>query len=165
MAHATGISAGRKYVLDIRELGPDDSQAYRHLRIEASADPAFASSPAVEAAISDELLKRVLDTSTNGEILGAFDGTRLLGMIGFGRNAETSSGTLFGLFVTPGHRNKGLGRALVRALIRHVTLSTTLSCLELLVDASNDVAIDLYRTEGFEMEEGVASALRMRRPV
>ena len=151
--------------MDIRQLGPDDAHAYRELRIEASGDPAFASNPTVEAAISVDLLKQVLGASTPGEILGAFDNGELLGMVGLGSSEMSERGTLFGLFVTQARRSCGVGRALVRALVSKVSSEPAISSLELLVDASNTAAISLYRTEGFRAEKPDASPLRMSRAV
>jgi ribosomal protein S18 acetylase RimI-like enzyme len=140
-------------ILDIRVLGPDDAPAYRDLRIEASDDPAFASNPQLEAAMPLELLRKVLIASAQGQILGAFDDGMLLGMVGLGRSEATHACTLFGLYVTGCARRHGVGRALVRALLDRARTYADVTSVELSVDSSNDVALSLYKNEGFMVEE------------
>lgn len=126
-------------------------------------DPAFASDPAMEGAISVELLRKALQNPGSGEILGAFEQGSLIGIIGLGRNEVDHTGTLFGLYVVPGLRGSGYGRALVRALIKRASNGRELSTVELLVDISNTIAKALYETEGFAAEaDSGQSTLRMR---
>ena len=148
--------------MDIRQLRPDDASAYRRLRIEASADPDFASDPEVEVATPVELLRMALSNPSSGEILGAFDSRELIGVIGLGKSDMTSDGTVFGLFVVPDARGRGTGRALLRALVDRVSDDDDLRNLELKVRASNTIARRLYETEGFTTSGSEQSVVLMR---
>lgn len=130
------------------------------LRIEASADPAFGSDPAVERAISVELLRQVLASSL---ILGAFEGAQLLGVVGLGESEMTATATLFGLFVTASARARGIGRVLVQAVVRRVDRDSRLEALQLYVDSGNDSAISLYEAEGFDRDGADETSVRMLR--
>lgn len=133
---------------EIRKLVPDDAPDYRHLRIEAAGDPAFGGANAVEAGYPIDLLRRVLETSDDAFILGAFVDADLVGMVGFGFNDVTSAGTLYGLYVKPEFRRQGLARRLLEQLMV-LGRAGGARYVELYVDRHNAAARSLYRAYGF----------------
>jgi ribosomal-protein-alanine N-acetyltransferase len=87
--------------------------------------------------------------------LSARDGNSLIGYAGLGRvGAEAEIHTLA---VDPAHQRRGVGRALLRAVLDHARGATVF--LEVRTD--NESAIQLYRSEGFEV---VGTRRRYYRP-
>jgi ribosomal-protein-alanine N-acetyltransferase len=77
--------------------------------------------------------------------LSARDGNSLIGYAGLSRvGAEAEIHTLV---VDPAHQRRGVGRALLRAVLDHARGATVF--LEVRTD--NESAIQLYRSEGFEV--------------
>jgi [ribosomal protein S18]-alanine N-acetyltransferase len=77
--------------------------------------------------------------------LSAREGDSLIGYVGLarvGREAEVHT-----LAVDPAHQRRGIGRALLRAILDHAEGATVF--LEVRTD--NDSAIRLYRSEGFDV--------------
>ena len=72
--------------------------------------------------------------------------------------------------VAPDHQRRGIGRNLLRALLAHADAHAATTYLEVRTD--NDTAIELYRSEGFEVlgtrrhyyRPSGADAYTMRRP-
>ncbi|HEY2763742.1 MAG TPA: ribosomal protein S18-alanine N-acetyltransferase [Pseudonocardiaceae bacterium] len=77
---------------------------------------------------------RYLAARENGSLIG------YAGLARLGREAEVHT-----LAVDPAHQGRGIGRALLRALLEHATGATVF--LEVRTD--NDSALALYRSEGF----------------
>lgn len=133
----------------IRQLGPDDVEAYRSLRLaRLVTDPdAFGSVHVLEAAMP---LERHAQRLADSRVFGAYDATRLVGMVGLRQDEgpkDAHKGTLWGLYVEPGHRRGGVGGALLstvlqsaRGLVDQVLLS---------VVAQNPQAEQLYVRFGF----------------
>ena len=77
--------------------------------------------------------------------LSAREGNSLIGYAGLARvGAEAEIHTLA---VEPAHQRRGIGRALLRAVLDHARGATVF--LEVRTD--NESAIQLYRSEGFEV--------------
>ena len=103
----------------VRRLGEADVAAYREIRLEAlaRAPEAFGSTLAREQAFAPA---DFLDRLTRGVVLGAFEGTALDGIAGLvvaAGEKERHKGTLFGMYVRPDARGRGVGRALVEAVL------------------------------------------------
>ena len=149
-----------KHDVDIRELRPDDAEAYKQLRIEAAADPSFGIEPEAERTYSVEVLRMGLAQDDGSYVLGAFEQGTLVGMVGFGRGVMDNTGTLFGLYVTDCHRRKSIGLELCADLLaRHPSTSVKLDVL-----ADNAAAIKLYHRLGFRESILSARTLTMIRP-
>lgn len=85
-------------------------------------------------------------------VLGTFDSEHLVGVAGLrpGRREKTAhKATLFGMFVLPTYRGRGLGRALVDAELDHARSSPSLRLVQLTVTDSNVAAVGLYEACGF----------------
>ncbi|PZS37834.1 MAG: ribosomal-protein-alanine N-acetyltransferase [Pseudonocardiales bacterium] len=77
--------------------------------------------------------------------LSARDGGSLIGYVGLARVG--SEAEVHTLAVDPKHQRRGIGRALLRAVLDHAVGATVF--LEVRTD--NDSAIRLYRSEGFDV--------------
>jgi ribosomal-protein-alanine N-acetyltransferase len=77
--------------------------------------------------------------------LSAREGDSLIGYVGLARVG--SEAEVHTLAVDPAHQRRGIGRALLRAILDHAEGATVF--LEVRTD--NDSAIRLYRSEGFDV--------------
>ena len=57
--------------------------------------------------------------------------------------------TLFGMYVVPGERGRGLGRELVVAVLETARTRPGVGVVQLTVSEGNDAALQLYRRAGF----------------
>src|SRR4051812_14151251 len=97
----------------IRPLQKTDAEAFVQLRTEALLDSpfSFGSSPGYDRASADFVHKAVADP--NAAIFGAFQ-PALVGTAGIYRDVSPKTGHhahIWGVYVRPTHRGKGLGRA------------------------------------------------------
>ncbi|MBS0638276.1 MAG: GNAT family N-acetyltransferase [Acetobacteraceae bacterium] len=133
----------------IRSLTQDDVAVFQPLRLEAlRLHP-----EAFGASVEEELMEgsgRMIGAHPS-LTLGAFADGVLIGSAGLQvpvRVKQRHRGNLFGIFVTPAWRGRGVGRAMLEGLLahardaglRHVTLSVT---------SGNAAARALYRHSGF----------------
>jgi ribosomal protein S18 acetylase RimI-like enzyme len=129
----------------IRIAAPSDAPAISNLLYEFNGEalpPAELAERMVQA--------RGLETVFLGELAGTLAGLLVL------RTAPTLSGPddwaeITELYVRPGFRRRGVGRALVQAAIEHGHSSGCLE-LHLLVDPENTGALSLYRAMGFHLD-------------
>lgn len=132
--------------MNVRPLRTTDTGAYRELRAESLLDTplAFSASP------GDDVMQQRLIEPTSGWILfGAFDGERLVGAAGFLRESRRKAAHkahLWGMYVTPSHRQRGIGGMLLEAVVEHAR-ATRVEWLHLGV--STDAARRLYERAGF----------------
>jgi GNAT superfamily N-acetyltransferase len=138
--------------ITIRALGAADAEAYRVLRLTALATSpeAFGSSHEEEAELSlDSFRARVVTTGRN-VIFGAFADNHLVGMAGFAaseRVKKRHKGTLWGVFVMPEWRGRGLGDRLIARVVEHATEHVVV--LQASVVATNQKARQAYARFGF----------------
>ncbi|MGH8450125.1 N-acetyltransferase family protein [Pseudomonas sp.] len=137
----------------IRTLGAGDAEAYRALMLEAyGAYPqAFTSSVAERAAMPLSWWEKRVDSPLD-RLLGGFDGDELAGIVGLAfehREKARHKVTLFGMYVTEAHQQKGLGRQLVEAALDEARRQPGLKVIQLTVTAGNDAAFALYQRCGF----------------
>lgn len=86
--------------------------------------------------------------------IGAFDGDVLVGVAAlfFEESSKLShKATIGSVFVTPGYRQKGIGRALISELLRIVREDKKLKQLNLTVSTTNESALRLYKEMGFKV--------------
>jgi GNAT superfamily N-acetyltransferase len=140
--------------MKVRTLEPDDAPALIVLRREAlsSAPLAFGSSLEDDRGLSLEFVRSSLADVANSAVLGAFEGEALVGMAGIIRLEKTKSrhrAMIWGMFVTPAVRRRGVGSALLGAAIDHARSWPAVVQVQLSVfDAAED-AYQLYRRAGF----------------
>ena len=137
-------------------LQPSDAPRYRALMLEAYelAADAFTSTAEERAAEPEAFwAKRIADPSGLSAAFGAFEGQELIGTVAleFAAKPKTKHKALvIGMYVTPGARSTGAGRALVVAAIEHASAIESLLLLTLTVTEGNAPAINLYRSVGFQ---------------
>lgn len=135
----------------IRQLGPNDVDAYRAIRLEALTHhpEAFVSDAQSFAGKAEAELRQALKALT---IFAAVlpDGS-LGGINAFLRNEgakERHRGWLIQVYVRPEHRGIGMAKALLEHLLAHAR--TQVLQIHLGVWAENEPAIRLYKKLGFE---------------
>ena len=95
----------------------------------------------------------------------AFHESRLIGMAGFRREQGPKSrhkGCGWGVYVTPESRGTGIGRTMMRALLDRGSAIDGVEQVLLSVAATQESAIRLYRSLGFESFGQEPRALRNR---
>lgn len=135
----------------IRPLTPEDAADYRAIRLDAlhRAPEAFGSTYAAEVGRSVEAFAERLATST---VLGAYDGTRVVGMAGFQRHTgakHAHKGFVWGFYVAPEVRGRGVGVALLDGIAAAAT--GVVEQLTLSVVQTNAAALALYERCGFNV--------------
>ncbi|MGW3071581.1 GNAT family N-acetyltransferase [Kitasatospora sp. NPDC001132] len=143
----------------LRRLGVADAEPYRAFRLAALRETpsAFTSSHAEEAGkpLSATLRRLAGAEDGPGALIGAFDGSgALVGTAGLKvsqRSQERHKGTLYGMAVARGAGGRGIGRALVREVLRTSADDGRLRQVLLTVSEGNEPALRLYTACGFEV--------------
>ena len=136
---------------DIHRLGPADAGDYRAIRLAALQGDAaaFGSTYAAEVARTlDEFAER-LETSI---VYAAYADGRIVGMAGFKRcegARESHKAFVWGTYVRPEERRRGVARALMEAVLE--AARGAVEQLTLAVVSGNAAAVSLYRGLGFEV--------------
>ena len=143
----------------LRRLSTRDVFMYRELRLQAlqESPTAFGSSYEEESLRNAETFAAGIQNSHDpaAAVFGIFGegaGAPLLGMLGFGRENRLKrihSGYLWGMYVMPEHRRKGLAAALLDAALAHARSLGDIRQVTLGVTASNEGASALYKSRGF----------------
>jgi RimJ/RimL family protein N-acetyltransferase len=86
--------------------------------------------------------------------LGAFEGKQWAGIVSFQREGENREklrhkGLLFRMYISPAFRGKGIGQALIGALLNRVKALEDIEQINLTVVAENVVAKKIYEKQGF----------------
>jgi ribosomal protein S18 acetylase RimI-like enzyme len=135
-----------------RHLTPADAADCRAIRLAAlqNAPEAFGSTYESEAAC---LMSDWEDRLAAPGAFGAYMGNDIVGMARFvqdsGSEKERHKGAVYGMYVAPQARGRGIGSALLSALIEHA--SGVVEQLRLGVVDDNKAAIRLYQKHGFEI--------------
>jgi ribosomal protein S18 acetylase RimI-like enzyme len=85
-------------------------------------------------------------------VIGAFEKEDLVGVLGFVRDSSEKSrhkGFIWGMYVVPLFRGRGIGRSLVEEALSRISVLPGLRRVRLSVVASNQVALRLYESFGF----------------
>ncbi len=141
---------------NIRRLRPEDATALVALRRDAlDNDPlAFGASTTDDRGLSLEFVRSVLADEDEQAVFGHFDGSNLTGMVGVLRAAAVKRrhrADIWGMYVAPHARTKGVGRMLLDAAIEHARAWPTVEQLHLSVTDSAVAARRLYETAGFQL--------------
>jgi ribosomal protein S18 acetylase RimI-like enzyme len=142
--------------MELRLLTVDDAEALWHLRLEA-----LRNDPASFADSAEEHLNTTVETSreflskkdpVHNFVVGMFEEGKLSGTAGFFRrsnNKERHKGHIWGVYVRPQSRGKGVARALMQEIIRRAHGIEGLEQVTLVASA-NLPAQRLYKALGFE---------------
>jgi ribosomal protein S18 acetylase RimI-like enzyme len=141
--------------MEIRLLKPADAAEWLRLRVEAlEREPeAFSASLEEYQSLSIDEVKRRLWSTADAFVVGAFEGGQMQGMAGFFREKGSKSrhkGRVWGVYVTANARGKGLGRKLMQTLLERGSGIEGVEQIVLSVATTQDAAVGLYHSLGFE---------------
>jgi ribosomal protein S18 acetylase RimI-like enzyme len=138
--------------MEIRRLAATDAPAYRALRLRSLREH-----PEAFTTSAEELERQPLADSekrlaaADMKWWGAFEGGHLAGYVGLDRETRAKSrhkATLVGMYVAPEFAGRGIGRALVDALLAEAK-ADGLESIVLTVTEGNAKAAQLYERCGF----------------
>jgi ribosomal protein S18 acetylase RimI-like enzyme len=136
--------------LSIRRLAPADAPSFRTLRLRALREhpDAFTSSWEDDR---EQPLEACAARLARHAFWGAYEGSELYGFVGLEREARAKNAhkaTVVAMYVAPEASGRGVGRALLAALLAHAR-DEGLESLVLTVTEGNAAAQHLYREVGF----------------
>lgn len=141
--------------METRLLTEADADAYRRVRLRALAEhPEFFGRAAEEAETLAEMAEQLRTRHDGREsfLLGAFEDA-LVGITGCSRDRPLKhrhKALIWGMYVAPEARGRGIGRRLLGEAIRRARTWPGVEQLLLAVAARNEPARALYRSCGFE---------------
>ena len=142
-------------MIRLDRISPGNALIFKAVRLRALHDSpkAFGSTYARESLLSEEeWLQRSRRWNTEGSIgYIAFDREQPCGLVAcYSEEENPGSGHVISMWVDPGYRRAGIGRALIEALSAWAP-SQSLRQLRLMVTSVNSGAIEFYRRLGFRM--------------
>jgi RimJ/RimL family protein N-acetyltransferase len=153
--------------MELRALTAADTDAYRRVRLRALAEhPEFFGRALEEAETAAEMAEQLRSRhdGTESFILGAFE-EALVGIAGCSRDRPAKhrhKALIWGMYVTPEARGRGVGRALLEAAVARAGAWAGVEQLLLAVAAHNEAALALYLSCGFEVYGVERRALKVR---
>ena len=137
-------------MISVRRLAREDAEAFRDIRRDglAAHPEAFGADIEDEAAEPIKVWQDRLETSI---VFGAYGEKNLVGIYGYYRRSGIKVahvGVLWGLYVLNHARGRGVGRALVEAVVRHAR--TEVEQLSASVTVTNEQVRAFYEALGFE---------------
>lgn len=151
--------------MEIRQLGAQDAEQYRVIRLEGlRVNPEAFGSSYEEEMLYTEDEYRVRLKSVSAFTYGAFNGDSLVGAVTLvpeGKRKMRHRANIYAMYVTPEMRGSGVGKSLIKAAIHK---AAELKCIEqiyLTVVASNEPAKRLYSSLGFKVFGLDSRALRI----
>jgi ribosomal protein S18 acetylase RimI-like enzyme len=141
-------------MITIRTLAAADASRFKSIRVLAAsiAPTAILPTRAEEERRSIEDFSARIECTPTQTVFGAFDADTLVGIAGVRREAlaqASHKATIWGVFVDPSQRGKGLARALLNAATAHASQTWNCAQLILCVNAENIPAKQLYLSMGF----------------
>jgi len=138
----------------VRPLTPADAAAFRELRLRALKEHAQAFTSSYEHDVRQPVaaVEKRLTGDGGNAFWGAFVEGNLVGMVGLTcepRAKNRHKGRVVAMYVAPEFVRRGLGSALLQAVIDHARDVAGLEQLVLTVTRSNAAAGDLFRATGF----------------
>lgn len=148
----------------MRRLTADDAAAYVELRARMLADAplAFGASPGHDFMGCIETVREQIARGDDSAIYGAF-APGLVAAVGVYREDRPKTRHrmhVWGAYVTPPHRGRGLGRRLLDAAVAHARAVPDVIALHISVTDAAPAARHLYERAGFEVWGSEPHALR-----
>ena len=141
--------------MEIRVLTEADVDLYRPLRLRALREEPQAFGSSYEELVArpvEEMARRLRpDPATGTVTLGAFD-PDLVGTVGLLRESGLKmqhKAMVWGVYTVPEVRGRGVGRALLTAILAHARTVPGLEQVHLTVTTVNPIAQALYESFGF----------------
>jgi len=141
-------------MITVRQLTKDDIGNFRRVRLLGlqESPTAFGASYAQEEKMPvEEMATRITGTADRW-VLGAFKEDELAGVIGFVRDGGDKfrhKGSIWGMYVVPKFRRKGIGQALFEEALTRIDALPGFRGVRLSVVTSNHGALCLYEKFGF----------------
>ncbi|WP_144110436.1 GNAT family N-acetyltransferase [Paraburkholderia sp. BCC1886] len=142
-------------MVNVRLLDPQDAAQFKALRLLAVDNAPTAIWPTRQEEMTrsiEEIANRVRSTPTQA-VFGAFDGDVLVGITGVRREPLSQvnhKATIWGVFVNPSYRGRGIAQTLLSAATGHAVGEWDVVQLMLCVNAENLAAKRLYVSQGFQ---------------
>ena len=139
----------------IRQLDSGDSKAYYEIRLAGLKlhPEAFGTGAEDWSKATDTQIIELLEKSSRDDfVLGHFQDGKLIGVIGLKREKKHSvahKGTVWGFFVMPDFRKRGIGEALLKALIEKTSSHEELKHLRAVVTVTRLNVAHLFESSGF----------------
>lgn len=138
----------------IRPLGTADIPALQALRLRALREHpvAFSSSPEDDRVADADFMARSLADTQASAVFGAFEQQDIVGMVGVVRERQAKlrhSALVWGMFVAPEARRRGLGRRLMECAIERARAWPGVVRVQLAVSTTAPEARALYESLGF----------------
>jgi len=146
----------------LRTLKPQDAASYVALRLAGLQEcpEAFASSYEEESTTPLAEVEARLQPSADRAIIGAFEGSVLLGVVGLQREGLVKlshKAFVWGMYVAPSARGRGVGAQVLDAALEYAASSLGVRQVNLGVNTRNAPAVALYKRLGF-IEYGLERA-------
>ena len=149
--------------ITIEPISHDYHDQFKQLGLESfkNEPTAFLVTYEEESKISDEKWKERIDASIEGKIgvtLVARDGDKLVGRIGLSYQKYEKVkhiAHIWGTYVIPEHRGKGIGKLLLQKIIEQAKSKPEIKKIKIEVNPSQVAAYELYKKLGF-IEIGTA---------
>lgn len=140
----------------IRRLTPADSAAFQSLRLAGLREnpTAFTSSYEEECNTPLSVTEAYFASEAGRNRFGAFDGERLVGMVGVGRESQIKlrhKAFIRGMQVDLAYRGTGVGRQLMNTAMECIAGMEGVTKVTLAVTVGNAPAIHLYESLGFKV--------------
>ena len=150
----------------LRQLAASDAEAFSALRREVTADNPVPMGLTLEEELARPMegFREQLSFPEPNAAFGAFVDAELVGTAAIAWTSRFASSrhkvTLWGTFVSPRYRRRGLARALVVKAIAHAR-SNGVRRINLTVFVPNEPAVQLYRSLGFVVYGAEPEAVRI----
>nr|WP_315218390.1 GNAT family N-acetyltransferase [uncultured Duganella sp.] len=140
----------------IRRLTPSDAAAFQSLRLSGLRETptAFTSSYEEECNTPIPVTEAYFESEAGRNRFGAFDGDRLVGMVGVGRESQIKlrhKAYIRGMQVDVAYRGTGVGRQLMEHAMEFISTMEGVTKVTLAVTVGNAAAITLYESIGFKV--------------
>jgi len=142
-------------IVTVRLLDPHDAEQFKALRLLAFDNAPTAIWPTRQEEMArsiEEIAARIRSTPTQA-VFGAFESEVLIGITGVRREPLCQVNhkvTIWGVFVNPSYRGRGIAQTLLSAATVHATEEWETIQLMLCVNAENLPAKRLYASHGFQ---------------
>jgi ribosomal protein S18 acetylase RimI-like enzyme len=142
--------------MQIRFLTADDADEWSRLRVQSlKGDPeAFGSFVEEHQTLTvSDIRKRIGSSAEDSFVVGAFEDKILVGMAGFFREKgpkRQHKGFIWGVYVSPEQRRRGLARQLFTKIFERVRQIHGVEQVLISVASTQSAAANLYHSLGFE---------------